>query len=122
MILVDTSIWIDHLNHDDPVMTKLLNADAVMLHPSVYGEIMLGNLKDRPALRRRLSKLPPAPTPRHDEVYELIETQRLFGAGIGLVDAHLLASTLMSEEHLLWTRDRRLANIAERLGVDATTA
>ena len=121
MILVDTSIWIDHLHHGDAVMQQLLDSEAVMLHPFVFGEISLGSLKDRHAVLLDLSIIPPAPMVPDNEVHFLIEKQKLFGSGIGLVDAHLLASTLLGGEDLLWTKDRRLAAVAERLGIDATS-
>jgi predicted nucleic acid-binding protein len=122
MILVDTSIWIDHLHTGDQVMSELLERDAVMMHPFVFGEIALGSLKNRHRYLDYLSTIVLAPLIAEDEVYGLIERNRLYGTGIGFVDAHLLASVLVSDEGLLWTNDRRLAAIAERLGVDAATA
>jgi predicted nucleic acid-binding protein len=121
MILVDTSIWIDHLRHGDPVMQQLLDAQSVLMHPFVYGEISLGSLRDRQAYMLDLATLPVAPVVQDDEIHTLIERQRLFGTGIGLIDVHLLASTLIGDEDLLWTRDRRLGTVARRLGVDATS-
>jgi predicted nucleic acid-binding protein len=122
MILVDTSIWIDHLHQGDPVMFDLLENNVVMMHSFVFGEIALGSLKRRHELLADLATIPVAPVARDDEVFELIERNKLFGTGIGFVDAHLLASTLLGDEHLLWTRDRRLAAAAEKLGIDANAA
>jgi len=121
MILVDTSIWIDHLHRGDPVMQQLLDAQSVLMHPFVYGELSLGSMKDRKAYLRDLAILPTTPVVQDDEIHTFIERQRLFGTGIGLIDVHLLASPLIGSEDLMWTRDRRLAAIAARLGIDATS-
>ena len=121
MILVDTSIWIDHLHKGDDVMDKLLSEDAVMMHPFVYGEIAMGSLKDRRVILAELAKIPAAPVAKDAEVMEFIETARLFGTGIGFIDAHLLASAKLQADGLVWTRDRRLQVAAEELGIDATT-
>lgn len=122
MILVDTSIWIDHLHRGDPVMSQLLNEDAVVMHPFVFGEIALGSLRDRERVLADLGKVAPAKVAQDDEVLTLIHAKRLHGSGVGYVDAHLLASTLLIRSGLLWTRDRRLQAAAEELGIDATTA
>ncbi|MBI4921350.1 MAG: type II toxin-antitoxin system VapC family toxin [Devosia nanyangense] len=121
MILVDTSIWIDHLHTGDPVMDRLLREDTVVLHPFVLGEIALGNLKDRKRVLAELDTIPAAGMVANEDVLELIHQQELAGSGIGLIDAHLIASTLLVGDDLLWTRDRRLAAVAHRLGIDATS-
>ena len=117
MILVDSAIWIDQLHHQDPVFADLLRRQVVVLHPYVAGEIMLGSLSDRAVVRLRLADLDPAPVAEHAEVLNLIDSVPLFGTGIGYVDAHLLASTMLMLGGLLWTRDKRLAAVAARLGV-----
>ena len=122
MIIVDTSIWIDHLRKGDRAMDQLLAHDAVMLHPFVLGEIALGSLRNRKKVLAELETIPFAPMVAIDDVLELIEQQGLSGSGIGLIDAHLLASTLLDADDLLWTKDRRLAAVAERLGIDAASA
>lgn len=122
MIIVDTSIWIDHLHKGDQVMHRLLTDDAVMLHPFVLGEIALGSLRNRKKVLAELETIPVAPMVAIDDVLELIEQQGLSGSGIGLIDAHLVASTLLDADDLLWTKDRRLAAVAERLGIDAASA
>jgi predicted nucleic acid-binding protein len=122
MILVDTSIWVDHLHKGDPVMVRLLDEDSVMMHPFVYGEIALGSLRDRRSTLDELMTIPRAEIAHNDEVMAFINAKKLHGSGIGFVDAHLLASVLLSPEGLLWTRDRRLQAAAEALGVDATAA
>lgn len=122
MILVDTSIWIDHLHKGDVVMQQLLEDDAVMMHPFVLGEIALGSLKNRAVVLGDLARVPAAPMADDYEVLTLIEGKRLYGSGIGFVDAHLLASALLNSEGLVWTRDRRLQAAADSLGIDATAA
>lgn len=119
MILADTSIWIDHLAGADETMSKRLGAGLIMVHPFVVGELAMGNLRDRVGMLATLRKMPTATKARDVEVLELVERERLFGLGLGLVDAHLLASTLLTEDTTLWTRDRRLYAVAERLGVAA---
>lgn len=121
MIIVDTSIWIDHLHKGDKVMHQLLAEDAVMLHPFVLGELALGSLRNRKKVLAELETIPAAPMVAIEDVLELIEQRGLSGSGIGLIDAHLVASTLLDADDLLWTKDRRLASVAERLGIDAAT-
>jgi predicted nucleic acid-binding protein len=122
VIIVDTSIWIDHLHAGEPAMVSLLDEDLVLVHPFVLGEISLGSLRDWPQMMRTLSKLPHAVRADDNEVIKLIAGKGLQGSGIGFVDAHLLASALLTEEAFVWTRARRLATVARRLGVDAETA
>jgi len=116
MILVDTSIWIDHLRRGDRQLVELLDGGRVVMHPFVLGELACGNLQDRGQLLALLHKLPRAVRPNDDEVLFFIEAQELGGRGIGFVDAHLLASALLSEVSL-WTRDRRLHKVAADLGL-----
>ena len=120
MILADTSIWVDHLSRGDDRLAALLDARDILIHPHVIGEIALGNLRDRAGIMLRLGRLPCAARVQDEEVPAFIERHALFGSGIGLVDAHLLASTLLTPEARLWTRDRRLREAAERLGIAAT--
>ncbi|RDD70323.1 type II toxin-antitoxin system VapC family toxin [Paracoccus versutus] len=108
MILVDTSIWIDHLRAGDAELVDLLNTEQVMAHPFIIGELALGSLKDRETVIAAMQGLPQAPVASHDEVMALIRTRRLFSLGIGYVDAHLIAATLLAPGTTLWTRDRRL--------------
>lgn len=120
MILVDTSVWIDHLRKGDVELTKLLNAGQVMIHPFVMGELALGNLQNRNVVLSTLRNLPRALVASDEEVLHFIESQALFGAGIGYIDAHLLASARISPNTLLWTRDKRLLAESVRLGLCAT--
>jgi predicted nucleic acid-binding protein len=119
LILADTSIWVDHLHRGDARMADLLDDEQILMHPLVLGEIALGNLRNRAEIMDRLGQMPSAARADDEEVVTLIERHKLFGTGIGLVDAHLLASTLVTRETRLWTRDRRLREVAEKLGIAA---
>ncbi len=119
MILVDTSVWIDHLRSGDDDLARLLDASLVLSHPFVIGELALGQLSQRSMILGSLMRLPMAVTARDDEVLRLIEAERLFSTGIGYLDAGLLAATRLTPGARLWTRDRRLANAAQRLQVAA---
>lgn len=116
MILLDTSVWIDHLRQGDPIVVRLLENDQVLGHPWVLGEISLGSLANRREVLRLVANLPQAVVATDDETMKLIETRELWGRGIGFVDAQLLAATLMSSDARLWTRDQRLAATALDLG------
>jgi len=117
MVLVDTSVWVDHLRDNEPKLACLLTANRVLSHPFVRGELALGHLHQREVILAALDDLPQAPIAFTDEVNLFIETYSLFGLGIGLIDAHLLASTLLSDNSRLWTRDKRLLEVAMRLNL-----
>jgi predicted nucleic acid-binding protein len=117
-VLVDTSIWADHIDRSDSALQILLDHDLASIHPYVIGELAMGNLKQRDTLLRELKKLHGAVIAKDDEVLRFIVVQKLSGTGIGYVDAHLLASTQLTPETKLWTRDRRLREAAERLALD----
>lgn len=117
MILVDTSVWIDHLREGDAHLIRLLQGGLVLGHPWVTGEISLGNIAHREEILRLLRNLPQAKSATDDEVSTLIERHELAGAGIGYTDAHLVASTKLTPGAELWTRDRRLRAIATRLEI-----
>jgi predicted nucleic acid-binding protein len=119
VILVDTSVWIEHLRSGDSRLVELLEGRQVLAHPFVVGELALGNIKRRAMILDALGDLPRASVASDDEVLGLIEGRSLFGLGIGYVDVHLLASALLSDDASLWTRDRRLNDVAQRLGVAA---
>lgn len=119
MILVDTSVWVDHFRQQDARLSALLTACQVLIHPHVIGEISLGNLKHRESVLSLLQNLPRATVASDDEVLPFIGTHRLHGLGIGYVDAHLLASALLTPGARFWTRDRRLAEVAKKLSVAA---
>ena len=111
MVLVDTSIWIDHFRKKEPKLADLLNEGMVVMHPFVLGELACGNLKNRAALLTNLEALPAALPASDEEVLRLIEDRKLWGRGIGWVDAHLLASALVSE-CAFWTADGKLSQAA----------
>ena len=119
MILVDTSVWIDHLRNNDPLLADLLMQRKVLSHPFVRGELALENLQQRNKILAALDNLPQAPLVFSEEVNFFIERHQLFGLGIGFVDAHLLASTRLIGTARLWTRDKRLQLVAERLKIAA---
>jgi len=119
MILVDTSIWIDHLHRSDTALSTLLNEAQVCIHPMIIGELALGSLRDRRTVLGLLSDLPGAPVATHTEVLSFVEWHALYGSGLGLVDIHLLAAAHLSPADRLWTRDRRLRLAADKLGVAA---
>jgi predicted nucleic acid-binding protein len=119
MILADTAIWVDHLARGDGMMTSLLDAAAVLMHPFIMGEIALGNLPRRAETLVDLDKLPKSVVADSAEVLFFIERNEIFGTGIGYVDAHLLVATKRSSDLRLWTRDKKLRTVAERLAISA---
>lgn len=116
MILVDTSVWIEHLGTGSPLLARLLERGEVLAHPWVVGELALGRLVRRAEILDLLAGLPQATVATPAEILEAIEASALQGAGIGYVDAQLLAATLLTAEARLWTGDRRLLAVASRLG------
>ena len=116
MILVDTSVWVEHLRHGLPRLATLLQEGEVMIHPWVIGELACGNLHNRQQVLELLQGLPMATVASDTEVLLLIERERLMGRGIGYVDAHLLASARLSHCRL-WTQDSRLAAVAQEQGL-----
>jgi len=119
VILVDTSVWIDHLRTGEPELVALLQDSRVLAHPWVTGELALGHLSQRSEILRLLHYLPQAKAATDHEVLTLIDNHRLFGLGIGYVDAHLLAATMLTTGARLWTRDKRLAAVADQLRLAA---
>jgi predicted nucleic acid-binding protein len=122
VILVDTSVWVDHLRKGDPGMRLLLDGGRVLLHPFVIGELAMGNVNRRDLILPALRKLPGALVAREEEVLQFVAARRLFGLGIGYIDAHLLTSVQLTPGASLWTRDRRMVEVASRLGLVATKA
>ena len=120
MILVDTSVWIDHLHRHDAELARLLEAVQVCVHPMVIGEMALGSLRNRDVVLSLLRALPSAVVATHDETMALVEARQLHERGLSLVDAHLLASVLLTPGTRLFTRDRRLAASAIALGIGHT--
>lgn len=116
MTLVDSSVWIDHLRRSNSRLVRLLDDAEVACHPFVQGEIALGSLRQHALVLDLLDELPALPMLSHDEVIALVERRRLGGRGIGWIDAHLLASAVVSRA-TFWTLDRRLGAIAMELGL-----
>ncbi len=119
MILVDTSVWVDHLRHGDERLTGLLERELVLVHPHVIGELSLGSLRQHDAMISGLMDLPLSNVASDDEVLRFIAQQTLYGTGIGYVDAHLLAATRLTPGATIWTRDKRLLAAAEKLSLAA---
>lgn len=115
MILVDTSVWVDHLSDGAPALAAALEQGSVLMHPFVLGELACGNLKNRGEVLRLLGDLPAAPLATDPEALNYIERRALMGRGIGYVDVHLLASAALAGAARLWTRDKRLAAVAADL-------
>ena len=120
MILVDSSVWIDHLRASNTALVDLLNRGQVLAHPFVTGELALGSLRQRGTIIAMLMGLPKAVVAEDGEVMAFIERQSLHERGIGYIDAHLLASVRLTADASLWTRDRRLHETAVELGLAAT--
>lgn len=118
MIVADTSVWAHHIREPSADFLAHLQADQVLIHPWVIGELALGNLPKRDSFLKYLRALPEAVEARDDEVMEMIEAHGLHGAGIGWVDVHLAASARLSKADL-WTRDKRLFTVAHRMGLPA---
>lgn len=116
-VLVDSTVWIDHINKGDAELIPLLRRNRVVMHPMIYGEIALGSLTNRKAMLAELRELPQIAALPNSEVFATIEWLKLYGKGVGFVDAHLLAAASATKELLLFTRDKRLYAAAERLGI-----
>jgi predicted nucleic acid-binding protein len=117
VILVDSSVWIDHFRKADSTLAALLASRVVMCHPFVIGELTLGQISKRQAVLAALGVLPMMPVVPHDDVLAFVERHQLMGCGIGWTDVHLLASTLVGGRVSLWSRDLRLAAAAAERGV-----
>ena len=117
MILVDTSVWVDHLRAGDAELAALLNGSQVLMHPFILGELACGNLRNRTEVFSLLKDLPRAAVATDEEVLFFIERHALMGRGIGYVDAHLLAAVTLGGGTQLWTRDNRLRTVADALAL-----
>ncbi|UCC83221.1 MAG: PIN domain-containing protein [Gemmatimonadota bacterium] len=115
-MLVDTSVWVDHLRRGHAALGRQLMEREVWCHPFVIGELACGSLEARSEVLSLLSALPQAPLAEHDEVLAFVESNRLAGRGIGCIDAHLLAAARLAGVGL-WTLDRPLAAVARELGL-----
>jgi predicted nucleic acid-binding protein len=119
LILADTSVWIDHFRSGSREMGKYLNQGNVAIHPLIIAELALGSLRERNKTLALLDGLPQVKVAQLSEVRRMIEARRLYSLGIGLIDAHLIASMFIDPPTLLWTRDKRLRKAAEALGIHA---
>ncbi len=117
MILVDTSVWVDHLRGDEPLLRELLADDGVMTHEGVVQELALGSIQRRHDLIALLNALRRAPTLRHDELLTFVEHEHLWSRGLSVIDVQILGSARVAGS-AIWTRDRRLRTAAHELGID----
>ena len=117
MVLVDTSVWIDHLRSSNASLVHLLEQNLVTIHPMIIGELACGNLRHRQQLLSLWQNLPHTTEASHQETLYCLEQNNLMGKGVGFIDLHLLASTLLSPNTSLWTNDRRLQKIAKSLNI-----
>ncbi len=115
MILVDTSVWVEHLRHGDDELRAHLEHGEVFCHPLVIGELACGSMRHRSQILELLKSLPSAPVAEHDEAIHFLDNRRLYGCGLGWIDIHLLASASLAGARL-WTMDRALNKAAEQLG------
>jgi predicted nucleic acid-binding protein len=118
VVLVDTSVWVEHFCSVEPTLAGLLEGASVLTHPLVLGELFCGRFNNRRQVFDYLQALPRAQVATHEEVMRFVDERKIFGRGVGWIDMHLLACALLSD-CLLFTRDRRLAEIAAELGVKA---
>lgn len=121
MILVDTSVWIDHFRNANAELTQHLARGRVLAHPFVVAELALGSLRDRSTTLALLDLLPQARMARTNEVRHVIESHRLYNLGIGLTDAHLISSILLDSDTQLSTNDKRLIKAAAFVGIQVVS-
>jgi len=119
LILADTFVWIDHFRSGNKEMRKALSQGQIVIHPYIIAELALGSLWDRTKTLAMLDLLPQVRVAQLRELRLMIEARRLYSLGIGLTDAHLIASVFISPPTLLWTKDRRLRKVTESLGIHA---
>jgi predicted nucleic acid-binding protein len=120
LILADTSVWIDHLRSGNKELRRHLEQGQIVIHPFIVAELALGSLKGRTKTLALLDLLPQVRVARLSELRLMIEARRVYNLGIGLTDAHLIASVLIDSPILLWTIDKRLRQVAQILGIHAT--
>ncbi len=116
-ILVDTSVWIDHFRQKDEHLVNTLEDNRVLTHPMIWGELACGHLQNLDQILSLFQNLPQTSEATHDEALYCLTSHNLMGQGIGFVDLHLLASTLLTKNTLIWTRDKRLHKSAASLKV-----
>jgi predicted nucleic acid-binding protein len=121
LILVDTSVWIDHLRTSIPLLADALESEDVLVHPFVIGELTCGEMKQRSEVLGLLATLPSSVMATDEETLHFIESHHLMRKGIGYIDAHLLASITLTDGAQLWTRDKRLAAVAAELKISSAS-
>jgi predicted nucleic acid-binding protein len=119
MILADTSIWIDHFRSGNKELEKALNQGQIVIHPCIIAELALGSLRNRRSTLAMLDLLPHLGTVQMAELRHMVEARHLYSLGIGLTDAHLIASVFLNQPTLLWTKDKQLRKVAEAFNVHA---
>lgn len=119
MILADTSVWIDHFRSGDRTLENALHQGQIVIHPWIIAELALGSLRDRTKTLAMLDMLPAVRLAQTNELRHMIEARQLYSLGIGLTDAHLIASVLLSPPTRLWTRDKQLRKVAQALFIHA---
>jgi len=117
MVLVDTSVWVEHLREGTIRLEELLDEGQVICHPFIIGELACGNLKNRGEVLSLLQALPMAIRVEHEEVMQFIDNNNLMGKGLGYIDMHLLASAILTKVPL-WTLDRKLKEISSKLNLE----
>lgn len=117
MILADTSIWVDHLRNRNPEMEMLLRGGQIAMHPFIVAEVSLGSLRNRQKILGEMESLLEVRVAQLSEVRHMIEAHALYSKGIGLTDAHLIASCLLTQGTQLWTRDGSMKKVAKALGI-----
>jgi len=122
LILADTTIWIDYFRSGNKEMSKHLDQGHIVIHPLIIAELSLGSLQERLKTLELLDLLPQVRVAQLSEVRAMIEARRLYSLGIGLIDAHLIASVFINPSTLLWTRDKQLRKVGEVLGIHASMA
>jgi toxin len=118
MILVDTSVWIDHFHKTEPLLVGHLEEDEIASHPMVQQELAVGSIRHRKEILTLLKRLHPMPTLLPEEVMALIENHSLWGRGLGVVDVHLAGSVMLTPGARLWTRDKRLHTACQEMHID----
>ena len=117
MVLVDSSVWVNHLRRGETLLMELLENTSVAIHPFIIGELACGNLSKRGEFIGLLGALPQAPAATNDEALALIERRKLMGLGLGFIDVHLLSAALLHGDMSIWTYDKRLNASAADLGI-----
>lgn len=119
MILVDTSVWVDHFRSEIPRLSELLLEDLILSHPFIVGELALGQLKGRAKTLRSFQRLNVAIVATESEVMDVIERFKLDGVGIGYIDVQLLVSAMLTPQTQVWTHDKRMAGAAVAMSIAA---